>query len=220
MKIIPYTLIAFKHNYTKALLETLYYYGFCFEKIIVVIHQKYLGQIRNFEEQNKKALSETYARLYDKLELSIPFFEDCDFSKYSSCIETIDVFPFYPQELKEKLQQDTTYFFSYVGLVPQDFLAKAKWLHIHPGIIPPVRGSDCLFWSLLWRGRPGYSLFYLNDGIDNGQIIYQNEFTEELPSLSKLKINDISVISRGILNYYDTYLRAKLFVQFLEAGGG
>jgi methionyl-tRNA formyltransferase len=64
------------------------------------------------------------------------------------------------------------------GRVPGDLLSTSpsRMIHIHPGVVPYVRGSDCLFWSVLTRGRPGMSCFYMNAGIDTGDIIHTREF--------------------------------------------
>ncbi|RAX56894.1 hypothetical protein CCZ01_08110 [Helicobacter monodelphidis] len=213
---VPYTFVAFETNHTRAYLEMCFLNGFKFEKIIVVVHSKYLGQIRDHFLKNETQFREIHQAIFKNIDIQIPFFEKCDFQKYSDCVEVIDVFPFYPEELEKKIQSNTTYFFSYLGICPENYLQKAQWIHIHPGIIPPIRGSHCLFWSLLLRGMPGYSVFYLNDGIDNGKPLHQYEFKELLPDLSSLKGIDNSLVVEGILNYYDTYLRGRMLVAYLQ----
>lgn len=214
MKIIPYTLIAHPSYYTRAILEVLKSKGLAFEKIIAVFHRKYLGQLKEQEEANKKELVEIQKVIFENAELQIPFFEPIDFENYTQNLEVIDTFPFFPEELKERLDSKITYFFSYLGICPSDFLERAKILHIHSGIIPPIRGSHCLFWSLLYRGVPGYSLFYLSNGIDCGEVVYRHEFREALPNLSSIKY-PLPLVTQSLLSYYDTYLRARVFANFL-----
>lgn len=50
-----------------------------------------------------------------------------------------------------------------------------RWLHVHPGHLPQVRGADGLLWSMLLRGRPGMTLFYMAPGVDTGDVVRATE---------------------------------------------
>ncbi len=50
-----------------------------------------------------------------------------------------------------------------------------RYLHAHPGIVPDIRGVDCFLWSVLYRGCPGYSVIYLDQGVDTGDIVLKQE---------------------------------------------
>lgn len=218
MKIIPWTMVAFEEGMTKAYLEMLYHAGYAFEKIIVCLHPRWFGQYQAMIQRRQEHLEEIAEAIARHTGVQIPYFSRLDFSKYCSNIQTIDEFKFYPDGLLEALEPKRQHFFSYLGLVPKEFLSKTKWLHIHGGLMPPLRGSACMYWGFLYRGKPGYTLFYQTEKIDQGKILYQDESNEPLPDLSGLsKGIDIETFRIGIW-YYDLYVRARLLVDYLEGG--
>lgn len=95
------------------------------------------------------------------------------------------------------------------ALFQEDF----RILHIHPGVVPHVRGSDGLLWSLLARGRPGASCFYMDAGIDTGRLIATAEY--EPPHWAGLRA-DPAGLYHALLHCYDPHLRASLLVSLLE----
>ena len=218
MKIIPWIMVAFEASMTKAYLEVLYQHGYVFKKIIVCLHPRYFGQYQAMIQKHQKHLEEIADAIAAHISVQIPYFSRLDFSKYCSNIQIIDEFKFYPDGLLRALDPKEQYFYSYLGLVPQEFLRKAKWLHIHGGLMPPLRGSACMYWGLLYRGKPGYSLFWQTDKIDQGQIIYQDESDEPLPDLSGLSEGITIETFRIGMWYYDLYVRAKLLVDYFDGG--
>ncbi|RAX56890.1 hypothetical protein CCZ01_08090 [Helicobacter monodelphidis] len=218
MKVIPWTMIAFEQPTTKAYLENLYQNGYVFEKIIVLLHPKWFGQYNAMIQSRQKHLEEIADLIATHTKIKIPYFERLDFSKYSSNIEVIDEFQFYPDALLDALDPNVQYFFSYLGVVPERFLKKAKWLHVHGGLMPPLRGSVCMYWGLLYRGKPGYTLFWQTEKIDEGKILYQDESDEDLPDLSNLsKGIELETLRIGIW-YFDLYVRSKLLVDYFNGG--
>jgi hypothetical protein len=106
-----------------------------------------------------------------------------------------------------------TFLYCSGGRVPavmfqQDF----RILHIHPGVVPFVRGSDGLLWSLLVRGRPGASCFFMDAGIDTGPLLDTLEF--ESPSWTGFQVSPDNLY-RAMLHCYDPHLRASLLVSLL-----
>ena len=103
------------------------------------------------------------------------------------------------------------------GILKKEILSlnNVKFIHIHPGIVPDVRGADCFFWSYLFNNKPGYSIFYMNEGIDTGDILYKKEFDIDFQylALTSYKNNDIY---HSILKYYDPCLRIKSFINLLD----
>jgi len=91
-----------------------------------------------------------------------------------------------------------------------------RFLHIHPGIVPDVRGADCFFWSLLLRGKAGYSTFYMNPGIDTGDVITKHEFDVDLAHLELEKYHN-DKIYLAILKFYDPCLRIMSLIYFLNS---
>ena len=57
--------------------------------------------------------------------------------------------------------------------MPSNFFTEENFriLHCHLGYLPDFRGSDCLTWSALIDTKIGASVFYMNENIDNGELI-------------------------------------------------
>jgi len=110
-----------------------------------------------------------------------------------------------------------TILFTGGGILKEKLLStpKVKFIHIHPGIVPDIRGADCLYWSYLLRGKAGYSAFYMNAGIDTGDVLIQKEFDVDLQA-TDLAGYDNDAIYIGILMYYDPCLRIKTFIELLN----
>lgn len=51
-----------------------------------------------------------------------------------------------------------------------------RFLHIHPGVVPLVRGSAGMLWSALVHKKVGMSGFFMNEGIDTGDVILTKEY--------------------------------------------
>jgi hypothetical protein len=71
-------------------------------------------------------------------------------------------------------QQNTSmYLFTGGGIIPKEFfdIKNTQFLHVHPGYLPDIRGADCLLWSAMLGGRPSATCFFMDAGIDTGNII-------------------------------------------------
>ena len=108
------------------------------------------------------------------------------------------------------------------GIVPAGLLEMpaARFLHIHPGHLPDVRGADGLLWSTLIRGRPGASCFFMANGIDTGAVISSADFPAPRFDLSGHERPDDRTLYRAIFSFYDPILRAEQLVSTLAAAGG
>ncbi len=119
---------------------------------------------------------------------------------------------------------DTAFLYTNGGRVPAVLLERPdiRVLHIHPGIVPDLRGSDCLLWSAAVRRRLGVSCFYMSAGIDEGALIGQREFAlPRLPVLAPLLgSGEEPTAYRALLYAVDPHLRAQLLVDVLRAHPG
>jgi len=99
------------------------------------------------------------------------------------------------------------------GIVPADLLniPSLRVLHVHPGHLPEVRGSDGLLWSVLTRGRPGMSCFYMAPGIDTGDLIEAIDFPVMALNLPEQSLEDPQGFYRVLYSFCDPILRASLF---------
>ena len=119
---------------------------------------------------------------------------------------------------------DTAFLYTNGGRVPASLLGRPeiRVLHIHPGIVPDLRGSDCLLWSAVVRGQLGVSCFYMSSGIDEGALIGQREFAlPQLPALAPLlEGGEEPIAYRALLYAVDPHLRAQLLVDVLHMHEG
>lgn len=111
----------------------------------------------------------------------------------------------------------TTILFTGGGILNEKLLniPTAKFIHIHPGIVPDIRGADCFFWSYLLRGKAGYSAFYMNAGIDTGDVLIQREFEVDFEKVDILEYGNDAIYT-AILTYHDPCLRIKTFIDLLN----
>ncbi len=102
------------------------------------------------------------------------------------------------------------------GIVPEKLLTRSnkKFVHVHPGFLPEVRGADGLLWSALSREKLGASVFFLDAGIDTGEVLYRQEVT---PIALPLPLNETSDnnLYRTLFSFYDPLLRAVTLTNFL-----
>lgn len=118
-------------------------------------------------------------------------------------------------ELAKALEEDAgkrTVLYTGGGIVPREVLEikGLKMIHIHPGFLPDVKGSDGLLWSTLIRGRPGASCFYMEPGIDTGAIISREEFSTLIFEKRWMKSIDLKLLYRAVFSFVDPMIRAKL----------
>lgn len=137
---------------------------------------------------------------------------------YCSAVEHVIIDDLKDPALVQYLVQETSnvYLFTGGGLVPADVLSipNKRYLHIHPGFLPIVRGADCLLWSIMFYGHASASCFYMAPGIDTGDIIT----AEWLPALS-IDLNKKSyspkMLYRAIYSYVDPWVRAAVLRKVL-----
>lgn len=116
--------------------------------------------------------------------------------------------------------RDTAFLYTNGGIVPETLLAHKdlRILHMHPGVVPHIRGSDCFLWSNIVRARAGVSCFYMSAGIDEGQLIQTMEFHQ--PDLSALHPHlggqDDDLAYRALLFAIDPQLRGQVLVGALQ----
>jgi hypothetical protein len=102
------------------------------------------------------------------------------------------------------------------GIMPAQLLSipNVKFIHVHPGFLPNIRGSDGVLWSMLTHGRLSSSGFYMSPGIDEGAVILPCW----LPSV-KVKTDfskyDHQTCYRAIYSFLDPWVRSYTLRQIL-----
>ena len=101
------------------------------------------------------------------------------------------------------------------GRVPPNVLEipRIGFLHVHPGHLPDVRGADGLLWSVLFRGRPSMSCFYMSPEIDVGDVIATSEYPALRFDISRHRRPDDQTLYRALFSFCDPVLRAVTLVE-------
>lgn len=98
------------------------------------------------------------------------------------------------------------YLFGGGGILRKGFFeGDKKIIHIHPGLIPYFRGSHCIEWSVLLKGKCYATAFYMTAAIDEGQIIARREY--EPPELENCNIAPL----------YSAHIRSELALDIVRA---
>jgi hypothetical protein len=90
-----------------------------------------------------------------------------------------------------------------------------RFIHIHPGVVPDVKGADCILWSALVKHELGMSAFFMNEGIDTGDIIKLK--TYQIPKFNLSGSIPLNKIKNLIINFVDPHYRADTLVSILKA---
>lgn len=108
-------------------------------------------------------------------------------------------------------RKPSTYLYTGGGIIPKNIFHsdKCKFVHIHPGYLPGIGGADCLLWSILLKGVPSASCFYMEKGIDTGEII-RSSYLPRLFFPKLLKRLDIKDQYRFLYSFYDPWVRSFL----------
>ena len=104
-----------------------------------------------------------------------------------------------------KLNTKLIIYSGYPGVLIRNekLLKMKKMLHSHPGKVPNYKGSTTIYYSLLKSNKIHCSSIFLNENLDNGQVIYVKEYPK--PKQMKL-INDT----------YDNYIRSQNLIHVLK----
>ena len=104
------------------------------------------------------------------------------------------------------------------GIMPDALVSDPKRpvLHVHPGILPAIRGADGLLWSTAVLGHPTASCFVMANGIDTGAVLATAEFPALTFAAKAEKRPDPKALYRLLYAYYDPVLRAKLLTDVIK----
>jgi len=102
---------------------------------------------------------------------------------------------------------DVEYFlFSGGAVLKNEILSQGKkFIHIHPGYLPDVKGSMAIEWSILLYGRPAATAFFMERKIDAGKII-------------RRKFYDLPVLEHNsVAPLFSSHIRSELLVEIIES---
>lgn len=146
-----------------------------------------------------------------------------DLSHYCSVVEPLMITGLGDEKLHTYLAAlpQTTLLFTGGGIVPARLLhlEQLKFIHVHPGHLPDVRGADCVLWSQLLKGRTSATCFYMAPGIDDGDVI----LARYLPTTSVgfcASALPSKMIYRAVYAFLDPWVRAWTLRQAIVATEG
>ncbi len=104
------------------------------------------------------------------------------------------------------------------GILPDALLGLEgiRFLHVHPGALPDVRGSDGLLWSMLVYGRLGASAFFMAPGIDTGALVRVQQFPAIKIRLPAGPRPNDDTLYRAVYAFIDPLLRAATLMKTLS----
>lgn len=115
-------------------------------------------------------------------------------------------------------QQDAhLYLFTGGGILPRSFfeIKNVNFLHIHPGYLPDIRGADCLLWSTLLSGQPSATCFFMDAGIDTGEVV-TSSFLSSVTLPPEAKKLDSKTLYRLLYSFLDPWVRASVLRTSLQ----
>ena len=115
--------------------------------------------------------------------------------------------------------KDSTFLYTNGGILNESILKKLNFIHIHPGCVPQVRGSDGLLWSVVKLGFPTCSLIEMSKKIDAGRVLLRCSLKDVylpkyLPLLFRISPRRSYT---SLLSTLDPELRALVLSEFLDS---
>ncbi len=143
---------------------------------------------------------------------------------YTERLERVPIVDLRDPALEETLRSlgPTSVLYSGGGIVPPSLLRipALRFLHVHPGYLPHVRGADGVLWSVLVRGCAGASCFFMAEGIDTGDVLARREYPALHFALSGRARPDAQTLYRAAFSFFDPLLRSTLLVALLRETRG
>ncbi len=84
-----------------------------------------------------------------------------------------------------------------------------KFIHIHPAYLPEIRGADGSLHSISKYGNLGSTAFFVNEGIDMGEIIFREKYKYKKFKLENLGNFNLKDLYRIWFSFVDPLIRIK-----------
>lgn len=184
------------------------------------------SKIHYWPKQLEKRHSQFCERIFSEVSTVLRFGEDIQKSaralepleKYSDSTEQIVIDGLADPRLLRFLEGgvSSNILFTGGGIVPENLLEMPnnRFIHIHPGYLPYIRGADCALWSQLLSGHMSASCFFMEPGIDTGKVVK----AMWMPPLSFSSCEkDVAhrTYYRAIYSFVDPWIRSYVFRQVI-----
>lgn len=159
-------------------------------------------------EAEQYQMSSEKADKYDTkyFDIDIPLLYTLKETQIQYCVvENKDINSLEMSECISKLPQRYLIYSGYGGYILKAHLFKMgkKFIHVHAGILPQYRGSTTVYYSFLQEKKFGATAIFLNEGIDEGEIIAQDTF-------------DVPKEAVNIDYVYEPYIRSRVLIKAIN----
>ncbi|MCK9225381.1 MAG: formyl transferase [Candidatus Muirbacterium halophilum] len=104
--------------------------------------------------------------------------------------------------------------YNYKYLIKKDIIdfVKGRIINMHISYLPWNRGADPNFWSFIENTPKGITIHQINEGLDTGDIILQNqvEFNENIETLNSTYIKLHNEIQKLLINNFSDIINMKI----------
>ena len=122
-----------------------------------------------------------------------------------------------PNVLKLLDQFNETIFFNTGKQILKEVLnSKHKFIHIHPGYLPAVKGADGSLWQIKNFDFLGVSSFFMSKNIDEGKIISREKIKIPTFNLNNMNKYDVKKLYRIWFSFFDPLLRGYHFKKLVN----
>lgn len=168
---------------------------------ICIVYSDHISRMKeeaeNYKEdgQERKYFDVDVPVLYTVYKARIPYM----------LLDTGDINSEWMENTIQGLEQKYLIYSGYGGsiLKPHLFRLGKRFIHVHAGILPQYRGSTTIYYSFLQEKNFGATALFLNEGIDEGEIILEGHY--EIPE----EKTDIDFI-------YEPYIRSRMLIKTIE----
>ena len=114
-------------------------------------------------------------------------------------------------------KSENNYFFNTGKQILKNILElNKKFIHIHPGYLPEVKGADGSLWHINKLNNIGVSSFFMSKKIDGGLVIEREKF--KMPKFILKNYNELNIktLYRLWFSFFDPLLRGWHFKKFIN----
>lgn len=208
---IEFSMLLINNNRSKAYLQNLIKSDFIPKKVIVLNDTNVT--LVEHTENDKLISKDTNQKFIRKLDdLSIEFDEKehilATIKNNNIGYVIVDSLDINSQDVINEVAKIEEDFIIYSGpggtILRKEILSlENKFIHVHPGWLPKYRGSTTIYYSMLFEEKVGCSVIFFEEGIDEGPVLYKNEYT----------IKEKNVDFDYVL---DPLVRAKTLIEFFK----
>ncbi|MDC0446264.1 hypothetical protein OAM09_05545 [Candidatus Pelagibacter sp.] len=164
--------------------------------------KKFINEVENYFELGNNFFKDAYANINFKNETKSFHYIG---NKNINSIELFNI-----------INNSKSCFFFNTGkqIIKKLFQSEKKFFHIHPGILPEIKGADSSLWNIKKKNCFGGSLFIMNEKIDEGDIIYKTDIKLKKFNIPYEKFSD--ELYDIWFSFIDPAIRSYVFKKSIE----